>query len=205
MVDCPKRAEDKAAGGHRRDIWSRPSRQARKEAYEPTPKMKVNFKGKAKAKVRHEIPLAECMGKDVSVDACDAQVGNTPASDDGYTSPPPSNIELPLTPGRGMTPFEDEPMESVVKAVKADAPGKAQAADKQSDGDVDMEGHQSEDNMQTITATTKRFAGMMNELEKKVRTPYPFLLDDDLNLTSDYWVLDSGCGHGLTSDTARFV
>ncbi|KAE9044851.1 hypothetical protein PR001_g5204 [Phytophthora rubi] len=140
MVDCPKRAEDKAAGVHRRDIWSRPSRQARKEAYEPTPKMKVNFKGKAKAKVRREIPLAECMGKDV---------------------------ELPLTPGRGMTPFEDEPMESVVKAVKADAPGKAQAADKQSDGDVDMEGHQSEDSMQTITATTKRFAGMMNELEKK--------------------------------------
>ncbi|KAE8877742.1 hypothetical protein PF005_g15501 [Phytophthora fragariae] len=47
MVDCPKRAEDKAAGVHRRNIWSRSSRQARKEAYEPTPKMKGNFKGKA--------------------------------------------------------------------------------------------------------------------------------------------------------------
>ncbi|KAE8987647.1 hypothetical protein PR003_g21659 [Phytophthora rubi] len=131
--------------------------------------MKGNFKGKAKAKVPREIPLAECMGKDVSVDACDAQVGNPPASDDGYTSPPPSNIELPLAPGRGMAPFsdEDKPMESVVNAVNVDAPGKAQAADKQSDGDVDMEGNQGENSMQTIAATTERFAGMMNELEEK--------------------------------------
>ncbi|KAE9234094.1 hypothetical protein PF005_g2035 [Phytophthora fragariae] len=125
IVDCPKRADDKAAGVHRRNIWSRPSGQARKEAYEPTAKMKGNFKGKAKAKVRREILLAECMGKDVSVDACDAQVGNPPASDNGYTSPPPSNIELPLTPGRGITLFSDEdgPMESAVNAVNADAPG----------------------------------------------------------------------------------
>ncbi|KAE8912299.1 hypothetical protein PF007_g25767 [Phytophthora fragariae] len=207
MVDCHKRAEDKAAGVHRCNIWPRLSRQARKEAYEPTPKMKGNVKGKAKAKVRREIPLAECMGKDVAVDACDAQHGNPPASDDGYMSRPPSNIELPLTPGRGITPFsdEDEPMESVVNAVNADAPGKAQAVDNRSDDDVDMEGHQGEDSKQTIAATTERFAGMMNELEKKVRTLYPFLLDDDLYLTSDSWVLDSGCGHGLTSETARFV
>ncbi|KAE9346102.1 hypothetical protein PR003_g7595 [Phytophthora rubi] len=193
MVDCHKRAEDKAAGVHRRNIWSRPSRQARKEAYEPTPKMKGNVKGKAKAKVRREIPLAECMGKDVAVDACDAQHGNPPASDDGYMSRPPSNMELPLTPGRGITPFsdEDEPMESVVNAVNADAPGKAQAVDNRSDDDVDMEGHQGEDSKQTIAATTERFAGMMNELEKKVRTLYPFLLDDDLYLTSDSWVLDT--------------
>ncbi|KAE8966514.1 hypothetical protein PR003_g29210 [Phytophthora rubi] len=105
--------------------------------------MKGNFKGKTKAKVRREIPLAECIDKDVSVDACDAQHDNPPASDDGYMSFSPSSIHLPLTLGRGSTPFsdEDEPMESVVNAVTADAPGNAQAADKQPDGDVDMEGH----------------------------------------------------------------
>ncbi|KAE9267662.1 hypothetical protein PF001_g29984 [Phytophthora fragariae] len=68
-----------------------------------------------------------------------------------------------------MAPFsdEDKPMESVVNAVNADAPGKAQAADKQSDGDVDMEGNQGENSNQTIAATTERFADMMNELEEK--------------------------------------
>ncbi|KAE9015562.1 hypothetical protein PF011_g7555 [Phytophthora fragariae] len=76
MVDYPKRTEDKAADGHRRHIWSRPSRQSRKGAYEPTPKVKGNVKGKAKIKARREISLAECVGKDVGVNACDAQRGD---------------------------------------------------------------------------------------------------------------------------------
>ncbi|KAE9012569.1 hypothetical protein PF004_g15632 [Phytophthora fragariae] len=48
--------------------------------------MKGNVKGKAKANVRREIPLAECMDKDVTVDACDAQRGNPPASGEGFSS-----------------------------------------------------------------------------------------------------------------------
>eukprot|EP00644_Phytophthora_capsici_P014094 jgi/Phyca11/99013/e_gw1.3.1027.1 len=46
---------------------------------------------------------------------------------------------------------------------------------------------------------------MMSELEEKVRILYPFLLTEDSILTTDSWVLDSGCGHGLTSEITRFV
>ncbi|EGZ12532.1 hypothetical protein PHYSODRAFT_336954 [Phytophthora sojae] len=62
---------------------------------------------------------------------------------------------------------EDEPMESVVNAVKADASGTAPAAAKQSDDDVDMEGQPSEDSNQEITEATKSFASMLTDLEKK--------------------------------------
>ncbi|EGZ09051.1 hypothetical protein PHYSODRAFT_339429 [Phytophthora sojae] len=80
----------------------------------------------------------------VAVDACDPQQDSLPATPDGYTSPPPSNFQQPDTPGKGASPMsdEDEPMESVVNAVKADASGTAPAAAKQSDDDVDMEGGQ---------------------------------------------------------------
>ncbi|KAG6580281.1 uncharacterized protein IUM83_19289 [Phytophthora cinnamomi] len=169
MINCPKRALDKAAGVHRRNIWSRPNRQARKEVHEPTPKMRGNGKGRTEAKVRREVPLDECLAKAVAVDACNAEHGASPATADGYTSPPPSNFEVPVTPGKDTLPFsdEDEPMATVVNAVNADATGKAQAAGKEPDGDVDMEEQQGKDTNQEIAETTKSFAGMLTELEKK--------------------------------------
>ncbi|GMF23563.1 unnamed protein product [Phytophthora fragariaefolia] len=42
-------------------------------------------------------------------------------------------------------------------------------------------------------------------LEDTVRSLYPFLLNLDDALTSDSWVLDSGCGFGLTSDASKLV
>ncbi|GMF57063.1 unnamed protein product [Phytophthora fragariaefolia] len=172
MISCPKRALDKAAGVHRRNIWSRPSRQARKEAHEPTPKMRGNGKGKVKANVRREVPLDECLAKAVAVDACNAEQGASPVTTDGCTSPPPSNFEVPLTSGKGTLPFsdEDEPMDTVINAVNADVTGKAQAASIEPDGDVAMEEQPGVDSNQAIADTTKSFAGMLTELEKKVRS-----------------------------------
>ncbi|GMF48150.1 unnamed protein product [Phytophthora fragariaefolia] len=50
-----------------------------------------------------------------------------PASPNEYTSPPPINLELPLTPGRGVLLFsdEDESMDSVVNVVNVDSANKA--------------------------------------------------------------------------------
>ncbi|EEY59529.1 uncharacterized protein PITG_12095 [Phytophthora infestans T30-4] len=46
---------------------------------------------------------------------------------------------------------------------------------------------------------------MAVDLEQAVRSMYPFLLDSETFLTNDAWVLDSGCGFGLTSEESRFV
>ncbi|KAG6580133.1 uncharacterized protein IUM83_15754 [Phytophthora cinnamomi] len=85
-------------------------------------------KGRAKAKVRREVSLDECLAKAVAVDACNAEHDASPTTADGYTSPPPSNFEVPVTPGKGTLPLsdEDEPMDTVVNVVNADAAGKAQ-------------------------------------------------------------------------------
>ncbi|GMF30798.1 unnamed protein product [Phytophthora fragariaefolia] len=175
--------------------------------YEPTPKTRGNGKGKTNTKVRREVPLDECLTRVVAVDSCNAEQGASPATADGYTNPPPSNFEVPLTPGKGTLPFsdEDEPMDTVVNAVNADATGKAQAARKEPDGDVDMEEQPDKDSNQGIAETTKTFAGILTELEKKVRSFYPYLLEVEMYLTTNSWVLDSGCGHGLTSEMVQFV
>ncbi|EGZ12533.1 hypothetical protein PHYSODRAFT_336955 [Phytophthora sojae] len=86
MLDCPARRAYRAACVFRRNVWTYPSRKARKEVHEPTPKMKGN--GKGKAKERREIPLAECLAKVVSVDACDAQQDSLPATPDGWVHEP---------------------------------------------------------------------------------------------------------------------
>ncbi|KAG6620366.1 uncharacterized protein IUM83_16373 [Phytophthora cinnamomi] len=83
MFDCSKRALDKAAGVYRRNIWSRPSHQARKEVHEPTSKMRGNGKGTVKGKVRREVPLEECLAKAVAVDACNAEQDASPATANG--------------------------------------------------------------------------------------------------------------------------
>ncbi|KAE9083527.1 hypothetical protein PF010_g21179 [Phytophthora fragariae] len=195
--DCLKMREDRAAGVYRRDIWSRPSSMARKVAYDPTPKMKGKRKGKAPT--RREVPLEECLPTKVAVDTCEA-VQETPASPTGYMSPPPSNVQLQLTPGKGTTLFDDldEPMDSVVNAVGVDAEKTVAATGEQPDGDIDMDAT-------SIAETAKQFADMMKELEKKVCVLYQFWLDSEHCLTTDSWVLDSGCGQGLTSEPARFV
>ncbi|GMF21314.1 unnamed protein product [Phytophthora fragariaefolia] len=163
--------------------------------------------GKGKAKVRREVPLDEYLAKVVAVDACNAEQGATPATADGYTSSPSSNFEVPLTPGKGTLPFsnEDEPMDTVLNAVNADATGKAQATGKEPDGDVDMKEPPGKVSNQQIAETTMSFAGMLTELEKKVRSLYQYLLDDVMYLTTNSWLLDSGCRHGLTSVMARLV
>ncbi|GMF47630.1 unnamed protein product [Phytophthora fragariaefolia] len=48
-------------------------------------------------------------------------------------------------------------------------------------------------------------SSMAMMLEDTVRSLYPFLLNLDDALTSDSWVLDSGCGFGLTSDASKLV
>ncbi|POM81689.1 Hypothetical protein PHPALM_307 [Phytophthora palmivora] len=195
-ADCLKLKQDQAL-----DIYAVGNAGPRKPAHEPVPKMK----GKAK-KVRREVPIHECLQAAVPVDACRAVQEKAPPSPDGYVSPPSSAFELPVTSGRGTAPFddEDEPMDSVVNAVDVDAKDKRDRS-QQSDGDETMEEKSVEVNNQGIVATTERFAGMMSELESKVRSLYPFLLDGDSYLTTDSWVLDSGCGHGLTSEMTRFV
>ncbi|POM72377.1 LOW QUALITY PROTEIN: Hypothetical protein PHPALM_10913, partial [Phytophthora palmivora] len=201
-ADCLKLKQDQALGVFCRDIYAVGRAGPRKPVHDPVPKMK----GKAK-KVRREVPIQECLQAAVPVDACRAVQEKAPPSPDGYVSPPPSALELPVTPGRGTAPFddEDEPMDSVVKAVDVDAKDKSQDGSQQSDGDEAMEEKAVEVNNQGIVATTERFAGMMSELESKVRFLFPFLLDGDSYLTTDSWVLDSGCGHGLTSEMTRFV
>eukprot|EP00644_Phytophthora_capsici_P003125 jgi/Phyca11/103108/e_gw1.7.539.1 len=42
-------------------------------------------------------------------------------------------------------------------------------------------------------------------LEDKVRLHFPCLLQSGVGLTKDSWVLDSGCGFGLTGDASKFV
>ncbi|KAE9011203.1 hypothetical protein PF005_g10754 [Phytophthora fragariae] len=166
--DCLKMRVDRAVGVYRRDIWSRPSSMARKVAYDPTPKMKG--KGKDKAPTRREVPLEECLPAKVAVDACKA-VQETPVSPTGYMSPPPSNVQLPLTPGRGATLFDDldEPMDSVVNAVGVDAEKTVTATEEQPDSDIDMDATLQEGSKHSIAETAKQFADMMKELEKKAR------------------------------------
>ncbi|KAJ8535185.1 hypothetical protein ON010_g13552 [Phytophthora cinnamomi] len=81
---------------------------------------------------------------------------------------PPSNFEVPVTLGKGTLPVSDEyePMDTVVNAVNADSTVKAQAGGKKPDGDMDM-GEHGEDSNQENAETTKAFAGMLTELEKK--------------------------------------
>ncbi|KAJ8577904.1 hypothetical protein ON010_g1306 [Phytophthora cinnamomi] len=182
MFDCSKRALDKAAGVYRRNIWSRPSHQARKEVHEPTSKMRGNGKGTVKGKVRREVPLEECLAKAVAVDACNAEQDASPATANGD---------------------EDEPMDTVINTVNADATGKAQAAGKQPNGGVEKVEQPGKDSNQEIAETAMSLSGMLTEVEKKVHSLYPFLLDDEMYLTTNSWVLDSGCGHGLINETAR--
>ncbi|POM59764.1 hypothetical protein PHPALM_31461 [Phytophthora palmivora] len=148
----------------RKNIYAVGKAGPRKPVHDPVPKMI----GKAK-KVRREVPIQECLQAAVPVDACRAVQEKAPPSHDGYVSPPPSALELPLTPGRGTAPFddEDEPMDSVVNAVDVDAKDKSQDGPQQSDGDEAMEEKAVEVNNQGIVATTERFAGMMSELESK--------------------------------------
>eukprot|EP00644_Phytophthora_capsici_P002888 jgi/Phyca11/48804/gw1.85.99.1 len=46
---------------------------------------------------------------------------------------------------------------------------------------------------------------MQMSLEDKVRLHFPCLLQSGVGLTKDSWVLDSGCGFGLTGDASKFV
>ncbi|KAE9345478.1 hypothetical protein PF008_g8734 [Phytophthora fragariae] len=176
--------EERTAGVYRRDIWSRPSWTARKEAYDPTPKMKG--KGEGKAPTRREKPLEECLPDKVAVDACEAVI-ETPASPIGYMSPPPSNVQLPLTPRKGTTLFDDvdDLMDSVVNAVGVDAEKTVAATEEQPDGDIAMDAAPPEDINQFIADTAKQFAGMMKELKDKVRMLYQFLLDSEDCLITD--------------------
>ncbi|POM64118.1 Hypothetical protein PHPALM_20396 [Phytophthora palmivora] len=166
-ADCLKLKQDQALGVFRRDIYAVGKAGPRKPVHDPVPKMK----GKAK-KVRREVPIQECLQAAVPVDACRAVQEKAPPSPDGYVSPQPSALELPVTPGRGTAPFddEDESMDSVVNAVDVDAKGKSQDGPQQSDGDEAMEEKAVEVNNQGIVATTERFAGMMSELESKMVT-----------------------------------
>ncbi|KAE9239513.1 hypothetical protein PF004_g7913 [Phytophthora fragariae] len=165
-ICCLKMREERTAGVYRRDIWSRPSWTARKEAYDPTPKMKG--KGEGKAPTRREKPLEECLPDKVAVDACEAVI-ETPASPIGYMSPPPSNVQLPLTPRKGTTLFDDvdDLMDSVVNAVGVDAEKTVAATEEQPDGDIAMDAAPPEDINQFIADTAKQFAGMMKELKDK--------------------------------------
>ncbi|POM60386.1 hypothetical protein PHPALM_30767 [Phytophthora palmivora] len=192
-ADCLKLKQDQAL-----DIYSVGKPGPRKTVHEPVPKMKGETK-----KIRREVPIQKCLQAAVPVDACRAVQEKAPPSPNGYVSPPPSALELPVTPGRGTAPFDDEdvPMDSVVNA----GDDKIQGGPEQSDGDEAKEEKAVEVNNQGIVATTERFAGMMSELESKVRSLYPFLLDGESYLTTDSWVLESGCGHGLTSEMTQFV
>ncbi|POM64446.1 Hypothetical protein PHPALM_20015 [Phytophthora palmivora] len=152
-------------GVFRRNIYAVGKSWLRKPLHLPV----VEMKGKTN-KVRGEIPVPECPHAAVSVDACRAVEYKAHVRPDEYVSPPPSALELPVTPGRSTAAFdgEDELRDSVVNAVDVDAKDKSQDGPQQSDDKEVMEEKAAEVNNRGIVATTEHFAGMMSELESKV-------------------------------------
>ncbi|GMF32064.1 unnamed protein product [Phytophthora fragariaefolia] len=182
---CPKRAKDHAQKVYWRDIWSTPKGIPKQLSSEPTPKMKGKGKKKAKA-VRKEIPTEDCLPKTVPCKAVQT------------TQPPSPTVELeqPASPTVSVTPppgtFEpmdtDEPMEQFDLPVNAGSVIMSQPLGPEA-----------------IAETARGIESMTMMLEDTVRSLYPFLLNLDDALTSDSWVLDSGCGFGLTSDASKLV
>ncbi|GMG16292.1 unnamed protein product [Phytophthora fragariaefolia] len=105
------------------------------------------------------------------------------------------------------SPGKDSFVDDVVNAVDVGDETKVDKLLESSDGDENMEGKQSstEATQGKVAKTTERFADMLMEVEDKVRTVYPYLLDDDSHLTKDSWMLNSGCGRGLTSEVKHFI
>ncbi|KAG3110598.1 hypothetical protein PI125_g9874 [Phytophthora idaei] len=174
-IACPKRAHDQSLKVFRRNIWLEPTRRVRSDHYEPTPKTMGKGKGKFRAE-RKEIPTEDCLPKDVP---CKAVQAKQPASPVPSLTPPSGTFDAMDT---------DEPMELFDMAVNH--------------GDVNAPGIVTDQAMQTTAQELDRIA---MELEDMVRSMYPFLLECGNGLTSESWVLDSGCGFGLTSDASKLV
>ncbi|KAE9338783.1 hypothetical protein PF008_g11900 [Phytophthora fragariae] len=140
---------------------------------------KGKIKAQAKGKERTVVSTNDCLPKDVSVDACNAVQSTATASPTPLISPP-DGIQFPPTPGQDLEFFNAEETDDPMGSVFDFGVNGARVSESEA-GDVPMSpGEQSiagDISLQKI------------RLDDKVRSLYPFLLDEETCLTNNSWVL----------------
>ena len=174
--DCTKREEDRAKSIFRRDIFSKPNSNPTPISANPVKRQRAEVLVDAVKKRRVEV-----MVESTNEEASSKILANENAV---------NNIS------------NERSVEGVSTNGQAD---EGSSTGNPSDWEDDLTDEVRVDQVATMKVCAERIKEMCIGIEKEVRKHYPFLLRRVNVLTDNDWVLDSGCGHGLSPDSSKFT
>ncbi|GMF54998.1 unnamed protein product [Phytophthora fragariaefolia] len=140
------------------------------------------------ARVQKVQPAKQEVPVEIPMDAASLRKLSNSQSDTTETT----SKDLPATPERDSTP--DSPVVS---------------SGPDSDSDEDMDNFDCKEvvpvNNAKVASAAEALGRKAKAIEDTVSQCYPFLLKPLNELTENFWVLDTGCGHGLTGRASVFV